>query len=83
MTQKELQLINFAHFLNTHPLLGVLFVVLVVWALIWKGIALWKAARNGSKVWYIALLVCNTVGILEIIYIFFFNKKNQQTSQNS
>jgi len=51
------------------------FVVLAAWSLIWKGIALWKAARNGDKAWYIALLVVNTVGILEIIYIFVFSKK--------
>ena len=52
-----------------------LFVVLTVWSLIWKGIALWKAAQDGSKPWFIALLIVNTVGILEIIYIFFFSKK--------
>jgi len=52
-----------------------LFVVLTVWSLIWKGIALWKAAEDRSKPWFIALLIVNTMGILEIIYIFFFSKK--------
>ena len=50
--------------------------VLVVWSLIWKGIALWKSARNGDTRWYIALLVINTLGILEILYIYVFSKKN-------
>lgn len=54
-----------------------LFVILMVWAMVWKGIALWKAARNGSKPWYIVLLLVNTVGILEIVYIFFFSKKKE------
>ena len=54
------------------------FVVLMLWALVWKGIALWKAARNGAKAWYVVLLIANTVGILEIIYIFFFSKKKNQ-----
>ena len=49
--------------------------VMAVWSIIWKGIALWKAAKNDSKPWFIALLLINTVGILEIIYIFFFSKK--------
>jgi len=49
--------------------------VLVVWSLIWKGIALWKAARNESVRWYIALLIINTFGILEILYIFYFSQK--------
>jgi len=52
--------------------------VLSIWALIWKGIALWKASKNGSKPWFIALLILNTLGILEIIYIFYFSKKKEQ-----
>jgi len=52
-----------------------LLIVLAIWSLVWKGIALWKAARNADKVWYIVLLVLNTAGILEIIYILFFSKK--------
>ncbi|MDQ5901425.1 MAG: hypothetical protein QG580_140 [Patescibacteria group bacterium] len=46
------------------------FAVLMAWVFIWKGLALWKAARNGSKVWFIILLLINTIGILEIIYLF-------------
>jgi len=48
---------------------------LILWTLPWKGVALWKAARNGSKPWFIALLIINTIGLLEIIYIFGFSKK--------
>jgi len=51
--------------------------VLAIWVLIWKGIALWKAARNASKPWFVALLIVNTMGLLEIVYIFFFSKKKQ------
>ncbi len=43
---------------------------LVVWSILWKGIALWKAARRDQLGWYIALLILNTVGVLPIIYIF-------------
>ena len=45
-------------------------VPLVLWSAIWKGIALWKAARRDQLGWYIALLIINTVGVLPIIYIF-------------
>ena len=51
----------------------VLFIIFL-WSLLWKGLALWKAARNGSKAWYIALLIINTIGILEILYIYVFSK---------
>jgi len=49
--------------------------LVLLWTLPWKGLALWKAARNENKWWFIALLVLNTMAILEIIYIFFFSKK--------
>ena len=49
--------------------------LILLWTLPWKGVALWKAARNEHKWWFIVLLVFNTMAILEIIYIFFFSKK--------
>jgi hypothetical protein len=48
--------------------------LLVIWSLIWKGIALWKSAQNRDKVWFVIMLIVNTVGILEIIYIFVFSQ---------
>ena len=52
-------------------------VPLLIWTLVWKGVALWKAARRNEKIWFVALLVLNTLGILEIIYIFFVAKKKE------
>jgi len=52
-------------------------VPLMIWSMVWDGIALWKAARNGSKRWFIVILLLNTVGILEILYIFIFGKKSE------
>lgn len=49
--------------------------ITVIWSFAWKGFALWKAARNDQSVWFVALLVINTVGILEIVYISFFQRK--------
>jgi len=49
--------------------------LILLWTLPWKGVALWKASKNEHKWWFIALLVFNTMAILEIIYIFFFSKK--------
>lgn len=55
-----------------------LLVLLLVWTFVWKGIALWKSARKNSLVWFIVLLIVNTFGILEILYIFVFSKLSQQ-----
>ncbi|MDD5721003.1 MAG: DUF5652 family protein [Candidatus Pacebacteria bacterium] len=48
---------------------------ILIWSLFWKGCALWTASKNNQKGWFLALLVLNTVGILEIIYIFYVSKK--------
>jgi methionyl-tRNA synthetase len=44
--------------------------VVVIWSLFWKGAALWQAARKGDGAWFVILLPINTIGILEIIYLF-------------
>ena len=52
-----------------------------LWTIPWKGVALWKAARNGQKVWFVVMLVLNTVAILEILYIFLFSKRKEEDRQ--
>lgn len=51
--------------------------VLILWMIPWKGVALWKSARNGHKAWFVALLFINTLAILDVIYIAFFSDKNK------
>jgi len=51
-----------------------LFLVMLVWTFAWKAIALYHAARNGQRWWFVALVVINTVGILEIVYLKWFQK---------
>jgi hypothetical protein len=49
-------------------------ILLVIWTLAWKGMALWRSARRGEKIWFVIVLLVNTLGILEILYIYFFSK---------
>jgi len=51
-----------------------LVLLIAVWTLPWKGVALWKAARHNQTGWFVAMLVLQTLGILEILYIFLFQK---------
>ena len=60
------------------PRFMALFTLIAIWSLIWKGWALWRASRNYQKVWFMVLLVVNTVGILEILYLFVFSKKKEK-----
>ncbi|WP_458413186.1 DUF5652 family protein [Schinkia sp. CFF1] len=65
---------NFTRILNpNNPILY----LLLTWSIIWKGIALWNAARNKQLAWYIVLLIVNTIGVLEILYLVFFKKRKE------
>lgn len=50
---------------------------LLIWEFIWKGIGLWKSAKNNQTAWFVAILILNTVGILPIVYVKFFQKKRK------
>ncbi len=50
-------------------LFGPIMILLVLWSIFWKGLALWHAVRRGQPWWFVILLVVNTFGILEIIYL--------------
>lgn len=66
-------------FSDSHPFAALgsfAFVIffLIAWSIVWKALALWRAARAGSKGWFVVFLLINTAGILEIIYLFAINK---------
>ncbi|MBI2098744.1 MAG: hypothetical protein HYT49_03830 [Candidatus Wildermuthbacteria bacterium] len=55
----------------------VLLFALVLWMLWWKGVALWRAAHREEKKWFVALLIFNTLSVLEILYVFVFSKQKE------
>jgi hypothetical protein len=59
-----------------------LFIVLIVWSIAIKGYALWVAARAGEKWWFVALLILNTVGILELVYLIWFSPPGSNKLSN-
>ncbi|MFE4467626.1 DUF5652 family protein [Leifsonia sp. NPDC056824] len=54
-----------------------LVVAVVAWSLAWKGASLWRAARNGSKPWFVALLLSNTLGLLDAVYLFGVDRRHR------
>lgn len=55
--------------------------VIYVWSLLWKGLALWRAAQFKQRNWFVGILILNTIGILEIVYLFFFVKKKMKLEE--
>ncbi len=66
-------------YFRQNPWTLVAIIALVIWSAVWKALALWKAARAGDKVWFSALFIINTLGLLEIFYLFAFSKRGQDT----
>ncbi|OGG78454.1 hypothetical protein A3A36_02045 [Candidatus Kaiserbacteria bacterium RIFCSPLOWO2_01_FULL_52_12b] len=58
----------------------ILIIAVVIWSVIIKGFALWHAARASQTGWFVSLLVINTLGILEIIYLIWFRPQSTSPS---
>ncbi|MBP9749411.1 MAG: hypothetical protein KBD21_01660 [Candidatus Pacebacteria bacterium] len=56
--------------MNIYTLLAI-----TLWSLPWKMWALWLAARRGDVWWFIGMSIFNTMGIIDIIYIFVIAKQ--------
>jgi methionyl-tRNA synthetase len=56
------------------PVLYIWLVPLVLWSVLWKVMGLWKAGRNGQLGWFIGIFFINTLGILPLLYILFFQR---------
>jgi len=60
-----------------YKILQITFIILaILWTIYWKIYSSWNAARHNHKVWFIILVLFNTLGILDIIYIFLILKKS-------
>jgi hypothetical protein len=62
---------------NISPKILILLAIFILWSLIWKALALWRAAHRESKVWFVLFLIINTAGILEIIYLLTTNGQSE------
>ncbi len=60
------------------PTQGAFFVGLLLWEIIWKGFALWRAGRKNQPAWFFLLFVLNTAGILPIVYLFISRDKTKK-----
>lgn len=52
--------------------------IILVFTIIVKAFALWHSARRGQKGWFIALIILNTLGILDVIYLLMYKNKDSK-----
>ena len=58
-----------------YPYLIPLIIIIVIWDLVWRAIAMWRAAKHDHKIAFAFLLILNTAGIFPIIYLLLYKKK--------
>lgn len=69
---------------NLNPGLIILIILISIWQFSVKGIALWRASQLKQRNWFIALFVLmpfNDLGIVELVYLFYFAKKRLTVSE--
>lgn len=54
------------------------FVLVTLLSIILKGFSLWFSARNGQRNWFLVILVVNTLGLLEIVYLIWYRNGKKQ-----
>jgi len=75
---------NFLNELSSY--LGIskgLLIIILIWSAIWKAIGLWKSARLKEPIWFVLIFIINTMGLLEILYIFIFSKIRFEKNEKS
>ncbi|MBI4116289.1 hypothetical protein HY449_00930 [Candidatus Pacearchaeota archaeon] len=55
-----------------------LLVAIAIWDLVWKFLGMWKAAKRNSPIWFVAIGIFNTIGILPILYLYVFSREKKR-----
>ena len=61
---------NYPDLINLPNWFMPLIIILASWTLFWKALSTWHAARRKDVAWFVILLIFNTLGILDMIYLF-------------
>lgn len=64
--------------IEQHP---AFFLILTLWSMVWKGLALWKAAQRQERNWFMVILIVNTFGILDLIYYYLVGRNDNTSNQ--
>jgi len=65
---------NFSRFMATQVNQPYFYVLLIA-DLVLRGLSLYRSARKDQKVWFIALLLVNSLGILPLVYLLLNREK--------
>lgn len=56
-------------------------IIIAIWDIVWRLLAMWKSARRSQIAWFVVLGIFSTAGILPIIYLLIYRKKGFEISE--
>ena len=62
-------------FFANNPWAFVVLILIALWTIPWKGVALWHAAKRGEFWWFIVMLVLNDLALLELFYVLYWTRR--------
>jgi len=68
---------------NLTPTTITLIIIAVVWSSVWKAFALYRAGKLTDPIWFVLLFLVNTLGILEMFYLFISSRRASRVQQQS
>jgi hypothetical protein len=57
-------------------------ILIAIWDGAWKVVGMWKSARHNQLAWFICLALFNTMGILPIVYLVFFQRDRNEAQSS-
>ncbi|OGM12550.1 hypothetical protein A2V80_01000 [Candidatus Woesebacteria bacterium RBG_16_39_8b] len=68
---------TFESFGKNYSQLFMYLIPFLLFDVIMRGMALWRASRAGQKGWFIALLIVNSLGLLPLFYLLTHKSKKK------
>ncbi len=51
--------------------------ILIFWEIFWKAVGLWKSAKKGALLWFMAIFLINLFGIIPLFYLWRTKQLNE------
>ncbi len=52
--------------------------IIIIWEIIWTGLAMWKAAKKNHLTWFICFLIISFFAIPEIVYLTVYKDRESE-----
>lgn len=59
-------------------LVVVVLLIVAIWDIVWKLLAMWRASKRNEPVWFVLIMIINSMGIVPILYLIFTKEPKKE-----